>query len=220
MIRLVFLLLGARALKPVWQILTAAGVIWMLVGIAILFDLSDGALSVVLDTLAVFLVVEGLVEIAAAISVGLRQHWIDALRGIAFLFAAFLVFDVPWDNNIGAAIVFGTAFLVDGLFRIGSAFVIHSPRWRVGVVAGLIEISLAIGILMSWPVPHQLTVPFCFALLLLTSGYALVRMALPLRQLPEGGSVTSLPLYAARNWQGRVARPVIPANSDVWAKAG
>jgi hypothetical protein len=73
---------------------------------------------------------------------------------------------------------------------------------------------------MSWPVPHQLTVPFCFALLLLTSGYALVRMALPLRQLPEGGSVTSLPLYAARNWQGRVARPVIPANGDVWAKAG
>ncbi|MET3579059.1 uncharacterized membrane protein HdeD (DUF308 family) [Mesorhizobium robiniae] len=218
MIRLVFLLLGARALKPVWQLLTAAGVVWMLVGIAILFDLSDGALSVVLDTLAVFLVVEGLVELAAAISAGLRQHWIDALRGIAFLFAAFLVFDVPWDNNIGAAIVFGAAFLVDGLFRIGSAFVIHSPRWRVGIVAGLIEISLAIGILMSWPVPHQLTVPFCFALLLLTSGYALVRMALPLRQLPEGGSVTSLPLYAARNWHGGTARPAIPAREDVWAK--
>jgi hypothetical protein len=49
-------------------------------GVAILFDLSDGVLSVVLDTLAVFLVVEGMVEIAAAISVGLRQHWIDALH--------------------------------------------------------------------------------------------------------------------------------------------
>src|SRR5690606_16845374 len=143
-------LLGARALKPIWRLLTVAGAIWMLLGIAILFDLSDGILSVVLDTLAIFLVVEGLVEIAAAISVGLRQHWIDALRGAAFLFAAFLVFNVPWDNNIGAAIVFGVAFLIDGLLRIGSAFVLHSPRWRVGIVAGLIEVGLAVGILVSW----------------------------------------------------------------------
>lgn len=215
MIRLVFLLLGVRALKPVWRLLTAAGIIWMLLGIAILFDLSDGALSVVLDTLAIFLVVEGLVEIAAAISVGLRRHWIDALRGAIFLFAAFLVFNVPWDNNIGAAIVFGSAFLADGLVRIGSALVIHSPRWRAGIVAGVIEVGLATGILVSWPVPHRLTVPFCFALLLLTSGYALVRMALPLRRLPEGDSVTSLPLYATRNWQGGVAHPVIPVDADV-----
>lgn len=76
MIRLVFLLLGAPALKPVWRLLTVAGIFWMLVGLAILFDLSDGALSVVLDTLAIFLVIEGLVEIAAAMSVGLREHWI------------------------------------------------------------------------------------------------------------------------------------------------
>ncbi|MCX8280346.1 hypothetical protein OSJ77_09095 [Phyllobacterium sp. 0TCS1.6C] len=211
MIRLVFLLLGARALKPIWRLLTVAGIVWILLGVAILFDLSDGALSVVLDTLAIFLVVEGLVEIAAAASLGLRQHWIDALRGASFLVAAFLVFNVPWDDNIGAAMVFGAAFLIDGLFRISTAFVVHSPRWRVGIAAGVIEVGLAMAILMSWPVPHHLTVPFCFALLLLTSGYGLVRLALPLRQLPDGGSVTSLPLYAARNWQGGVARPVIPA---------
>lgn len=232
MIRLVFLLLGARALKPIWRLLTVAGIVWILLGVAILFDLSDGALSVVLDTLAIFLVVEGLVEIAAAASLGLRQHWIDALRGASFLVAAFLVFNVPWDDNIGAAMVFGAAFLIDGLFRISTAFVVHSPRWRVGIAAGVIEVGLAMAILMSWPVPHHLTVPFCFALLLLTSGYGLVRLALPLRQLPDGGSVTSLPLYAARNWQGGVARPAIPAgdgaadrndqalNVHVWTAVG
>ncbi|MEL4376635.1 hypothetical protein [Brucella cytisi] len=215
MIRLLFLLLGARALKPMWRILVVAGVIWMLTGAAILFDLGDGALSVVIDTLAVFLIVEGAVEILAAASLGLRRHWIDALRGVAFLFAAFLVFNVPWDNNIGAAIVFGAAFLVDGLFRIGSAYVVHSPRWRVGIVAGAIEVCLAAMILFAWPVPHMLTVPFCFALLLLTSGYALVRMALPLRELPDGASVTSLPLYAARNWQGGKIHPIIADHADL-----
>ncbi|WP_448786488.1 hypothetical protein [Brucella intermedia] len=87
----------------------------------------------------------------AAASLGLRRHWIDALRGAAFLFAAFLAFNVPWDNNIGAAIVFGAAFLVDGLLRIGSAYVVHSPRWRVGTVAGAIEVCLAAMIRATWP---------------------------------------------------------------------
>ncbi|MCK4207361.1 hypothetical protein J3U99_21600 [Brucella pituitosa] len=217
MIRLVFLLLGAKALKPAWKVLVIAGVAWMLIGIAILFDLSDGKLFLLLDTFAIFLIVEGLIELTAAFSVGVRQHWIDAFRGFAFLVAAFLVFNVPWDGNIGAAIMFGFAFLVDGLFRIATAFVVHSSRWRVGIGAGLIEVCLAVAILMSWPIPHLLTVPFCFALLLLTSGYAIVRMALPLRELPEGGSVTALPLYAARNWQGGVTRPVIPPDEDVWS---
>lgn len=213
MIRLVFLLLGAHTLKPMWRLLAVAGVVWMLLGVLILFDLSDGALSFVLDTLVIFLVIEGLVEIAAAVSLGLRQHWLDGMRGAAFLFAAFLVFNVPWDNNIGAAIVFGLAFLVDGLFRMASAYVVRSVRWKVGIVAGLVEVGLAAMILLAWPVPHRLTVPFCFALLLLTSGYALVRMALPLRRLPEGASITSLPLYAARNWQGSQVHPVASASS-------
>ncbi len=217
MINLIFLLLGAKALKPAWRILVLSGVAWMLLGVAILFDLSDGKLSILLDTFAIFLVVEGLIEIAAAFSIGVQQHWIDALRGFAFLIAAFLVFNVPWDGNIGAAIIFGCAFLMDGLFRIASAFVVHSSRWRVGIVAGLIEVCLAVAILMSWPVPHLLTVPFCFALLLLTSGYALIRMALPLRELPNGGSVTALPLYAARNWQGGTTRPVLSTHEDVWS---
>ncbi len=160
MIRLVFLLLGAQALKPMWWILATAGAIWILLGIGILYDLGDGRLSVVLDTLAIFLIIEGVVEIAAACARGAREHWIDILRGVAFLFAAFVVFDVPWDNNIAASILFGLAFLVDGLFRMASAFVVHSKRWRVGITAGLIEVGLAVVILASKPLPHRLTVPF------------------------------------------------------------
>src|SRR5690606_25750409 len=206
---LVFLLLGAQALKPMWWILATAGGIWILFGFGILYDLGDGRLSVVLDTLAIFLIIEGVVEITAACARGAGVHWIDILRGMAFLFAAFVVFDVPWDNNIAASILFGLAFLTDGLFRMASAFVVHSKRWRVGITAGLIEVGLAVMILASKPLPHRLTVPFCFALLLLTSGYALLRMAVQLRALPDGASVTALPLYMARNWQGGDSRSTL-----------
>ncbi|MFK3668494.1 HdeD family acid-resistance protein [Ochrobactrum teleogrylli] len=214
MIRLVFLLLGTRALKPMWRILATVGIAWMLLGACILFDLGDGKLSIVLDTLAFFLIVEGIVEIAAACARGARDNWIDAVRGLAFLFFAFVIFDVPWDNNIAAAILFGLAFLADGIFRVASAFVIHSKRWRIGTLAGLVEIGLALIILTSKPLPHRLTVPFCFALLLLTSGYALWRMAIQLRALPEGASVTTLPLYATRNWQGSHRPPSLIEHSQ------
>ncbi|PJO48244.1 hypothetical protein CQ054_21205 [Ochrobactrum sp. MYb29] len=230
MIRLLFLLLGPRPLKPMWRLLMVAGVGWMLLGVVILFDLGDGKLSIFLDTLAIFLVVEGAVEIIAATSLGLRRHWIDMLRGMAFLFAAFLVFNIPWDNNIGAAIIFGISFLIDGLFRIGSAYVVLNPRWKVGVATGLVEICLALMILCAWPFPHRLTVPFCFALLLLTSGYALLRVALPLRELPDGASIRSLPPYAASNLQaghaflmvgdGAVARRDKILNVYVWTAIG
>jgi len=59
MVRLLFLLLGARALKPMWRYLMVAGIVWMALGALILFDLSDGVLTVVQDTFAFFLVIEG-----------------------------------------------------------------------------------------------------------------------------------------------------------------
>ncbi|MGA0531314.1 HdeD family acid-resistance protein [Hansschlegelia sp. KR7-227] len=208
--RLAFLLLGATALRRQWLVLAAAGLIWLLCGVGILIDISDGRLSVIMDVLAVFLIVEGAVEIGAAVARGLRRNWSDALRGLGFLFTAFVVFDVPWDNNIAAAVLFGLAFLFDGVLRLVSALLVHAWRWRMGIVAGLVEIALAAVILLGSPLPHRLTVPFCFALLLITSGYTLLRMALQLRGLSPGMSVTALPLFAARNWH---ARGLVPAEA-------
>jgi uncharacterized membrane protein HdeD (DUF308 family) len=192
--RLAFLLLGTRALQPQWRILAAAGATWCLLGLLMLADLSDGRMSVLTDTLGILLAVEGTVETGAAFALGVRQNWRGLLRGFGFLLAGFLVADIPWDNNIGSTILFGAAFLIDGILRISAAFVVHNPRWRQGLVAGLAEICLSALVFLDHPIPHRLTVPFCLSLLLLTSGYALLAMAIQLRRLPFGASVTSLPL--------------------------
>lgn len=203
MVRLAFLLLGARALQPQWRLLAVAGGLWCLFGLLMLLDLSDGRMSIVTDTLGLLLALHGLVELIAVLIVGVRHQVSGLLRSIVFLIAGFLVADIPWDNNIGSTILFGTAFLIDGVLRIGSALVVHNRRWRRGLVIGLLEIALSVVILMNHPLPHRLTVPFCLALLLLTLGYALLVMAMQLRRLAPGRSVTSLPLYAAHNWHGR-----------------
>lgn len=203
MIRLAFLLLGAGALRRQWRVLALAGGLWCLLGLLVLVDLSDGRLSVVTDTLGILLAIEGIVEATAAVLMGPRQHWRGLLRGLGFMLAGFLVADIPWDNNIGSTVLFGAAFMLDGTLRIVAAFIVHNPRWRLGLLAGLVEICIAAVIFLDHPVPHRLTVPFCLALMLLSSGYALLLMATQLRRLAPGASVTSLPLYAHRNWHAR-----------------
>ncbi|WP_454684218.1 HdeD family acid-resistance protein [Ancylobacter moscoviensis] len=202
MIRLAFLLLGGDALRPQWRVLAMAGAGTCLLGLLMLADLSDGKLSVVTDTLGILLALHGLVELAAAMLLGVRTHLRAVARGLAFLIAGFLVADIPWDNNIGSATLFGAAFAIDGVLRIASAAVVRNPRWRQGLAAGLVEIVLAVVILAGHPLPHRLTVPFCLALLLLSSGYTLFQLAMQLRALGPGRSVTSLPFYASRNWHG------------------
>ncbi|WP_260987723.1 HdeD family acid-resistance protein [Roseomonas gilardii] len=204
MIRLAFLLLGARALRRQWPLLAAAGATWMTLGVLILIDLSDRHLIVLTDTLGILLGIKGFVEAGSALVLGLRRNWLLLVRGLGLMLTGFLVADIPWDNNIGSTLLFGTAFLLDGLFRIASAFYVHATtRWRFGILAGLTEIGLSILVFTDWPIPHHLTVPFCLSMLLLSSGWSLLVMSLQLRRLSPTASVTTLPLYAARNWHAR-----------------
>ncbi|WP_104494398.1 HdeD family acid-resistance protein [Paracoccus denitrificans] len=214
MIRLILLLLGARAVQRRWDILASLGLVWLGFGIWLLANLQNRKVVYVEDMLAMLLGLEGLVLLAAAGILGFRRNWGDLLRGLCFLGGAFLVFNVNWDHNIGATIVFGSVFLADGILRILSALILRGSRLKVGIATGLVSILFAVLIFMRWPVPHQVTVPFCLALLFLWSGHNILRAAIQLRRLPKGASITGLPLYAAFNWQARgVAVPLLPPGS-------
>lgn len=206
MIRLIFLLVGAHVLKPRWLLLAFFGLCWVLLGMAIVYDIADdGLLSVPLDTLAILLVIEGVVEIAAALIIDIRIHWPGIWKGLGFLVIAFLISNIPWDNNIFSALLFGVAFLGDGLFRIASALVLRTPTWRRKIVYGLVEIGLSMLIFSNWPFHHHITVPLCFSILLITSGTSLITMARQVWLLPENRSVMSLPLFTSRGlrrWHG------------------
>lgn len=206
MIRLIFLLVGAHKLKSRWLLMALFGVCWFALGMAILADIAeDGRLSVPLDMLALLLIVEGVVEIAAALIMDIRIHWPGVWKGLGFLLIAFLVFDLPWDNNIFASLLFGLVFLGDGLFRITSAAVLRTVKWRRETIVGVTEIALSMLIFSNWPFHHHITVPLCFSLLLLTSGSSLILMARQILLLPENTSVMSLPLFTRRGlrrWHG------------------
>lgn len=232
MIRLVFLLMGARALRPRWLLLAFMGAALIALSIAIFIDMAeDGRLSVPLDTLALLLVVEGIVQLLSGWLIGTRLYLPALAKGVGFLFIAFLVFDVPWDNNLLASLLFGVAFLGDGIFRIASSVVLQGRLWRQGVLTGSIEIVLSLIVFSNWPFHHHITVPLCFALLLLMSGYSLLRMARNVWLLRQDASVMSLPLFTAQGMRRQQSTDYLhppfphqltdtPLNIHVWTPVG
>ncbi len=199
MLRLLFLLMGAQLLKARWLTLVGVALICFCLGIAIIIDIAqDGLLSVPLNMLALLLIVAGAGECITARVADLRIDWPGMAKGCAFLLIAFLIFSDPADNNVTASLLFGVAFLLDGLFRLISTSLMRCRLWRRKVMLGLTEIGLSGVIFSNWPFHHHITVPLCFALVLLAWGAATMAMALQVWRLPENASVTSLPMYTSR----------------------
>ena len=178
MIRLIILLLGAQALHGQRRLLVLFGWLWIAAGALMLFDiLQDGRSVLALDALAVILALEGLVAVSAALVIGSSASRPVLLKGLGFVFMAFLMLDVPADDNIVATVVFGSALLLDGAVRIASSTVIQHSRWKGVALAGSGEILLSLMIFVGWPAPHRMTVPFCLGVMMVLSGWALLRIA-------------------------------------------
>lgn len=203
MIRLVILLLGAKPLRASWWVFVVLGVCSLLLSLVFIDDLLDSAIIVTTDFVGIVLVIEGLVRLLTLAAIGFPNATIPVLKSLGFFALGFISIDVPWDDNIVATIVLGSALAIDGLFRFVAAAIIQSSRWRYSVVVGLIELVMAGLVWAPWPVPHRHTVPFCIGVALLAASWSLCRLGLQLRRLQPGSSVTDLPLFAGPNWHGR-----------------
>lgn len=203
MIRLVLLLLGARPLRTYWWVVAALSLLCLVFGFVFIADLFDTAIVVTTDVIGVLFVIEGVVRLFALAAIGFPNATIPVLKALGFFALGFMAIDVPWDDNIVATIVLGGALILDGLFRWAAAAFIRSVRWRHAMLVGLIELVVAALVWAPWPVPHRQTVPFCIGVALFAASWSLCHLALQLRRLKPGASVTELPLFAGPNWHAR-----------------
>ncbi|MET0580673.1 MAG: hypothetical protein ABWZ08_01725 [Pseudoxanthomonas sp.] len=204
MVRLAMLLVGAKPFRRHWAVLPAIGLAWMAIGVWLIADASDGVLLVTVDVLGLLLVVEGIASLFGVLAMGSRAHSALTWRAVLLLaFGVMVLMPLPVDHGIPDRILFGMAFLADGLLRIASAWVVRFARWHLAIAAGVVEVLLAWMVLGNWPIHHHYTVPMCLGIALLASGWSLVRLGLQLRQLKAGESITSLPLFFARPWHTR-----------------
>ncbi len=216
MIRLILLLLGARPLRTYWWALAALSLLCLAVGLAFISNLHQTAISATSDIIGVLLIIEGAVRLFALAAIGFPNATIPVLKALGFFNLGLIAIDVPWDDNIVATIVLGTALILDGLFRWAAAAVIRSVRWRHEVLVGLVELIAGGLIWAPWPVPHRQTVPFVLGLGLLAASWSLARLSLQLRRLKPGASVTDLPLFAGPNWHARGLLTPSQENTGSW----
>jgi uncharacterized membrane protein HdeD (DUF308 family) len=198
MFRLVLILFGADALIRRWRIFFSIGLVTMASAALLLVDLADGVANVATWVLGLFLLLQGLAEIAVGAShTGSRRRF-EMLRGAAMVALASLVLDFPWDNALTAGLLFAVAFFFNGVLRIASSLLVRYPRWRLSNLIGWGYLLMAWLLITDWPLRPEMNVPFCLGLALLAGGYLLARGAWRLRRLPRGSRLAAIEIYRRR----------------------
>lgn len=203
MIRLAMLLVGAPAFRRRWWLLLLAGVLWIALGVFLIVDATDGELRFTADLLGVVLAMEGLLGLWGALFAPAALRAALRWRAIALLVLGAAIF-LPLDlgDSLPDRAVFGAAFVADGALRIASAWVVRFDGWRPALGFGLAQVLVGFMVAGNWPVHDSYVTPMVLGVLLVSSGWAYVLIGRELRRLPEGASITSLPLYYVRDWLG------------------
>ncbi|WP_221722585.1 hypothetical protein [Ochrobactrum sp. SFR4] len=128
MIRILFLFLGREIIQRHWKTLFVIGVLWLIVGLAILIDALDGDTLLRPYLFAYFLVPEAALSLLAAAGSEGTARQMRIVQGIALFVVGILIYTSSAASNFFLAMVFGLCFLVDGSMRIASAWVVRYPR--------------------------------------------------------------------------------------------
>lgn len=211
MFRLALILFGGDALIRRWKFFLVIGLLVVAAGLSVLFDLVDGVADIASWALGTILLVLGLVELVVGSTHARMRRQLQMLRGLAMLVGACLVLDFPWNNSITSGVLFGAAFLLNGLLRIGGGLLIRHPSWRMSCFLGAGYLVMALLLFTSWPLPDAMNVSFCLGLALLAGGGVLVRGALRLRRLPAGTRLAAIALYQRNGWASPQALSASPA---------
>lgn len=207
MIRLIILLLGADALRREWTALAALGGLWTGLGLLVVGDAADGVNVLATEAFGWFVLVDGALGVFFALTAGRSASRFFLVKALALLTLGLIIVDMPWRNHLANSALFGLAFAIDGAMRIAAAWTIRFRRWRVVVAGGAFELVMAALAFSNWPVSHERTVPFSVGVLLLLSGWAVLRAALELRKLRPGASLTLLRSFGRLDpaWGGPAA---------------
>ncbi|MBC2884353.1 protease [Ochrobactrum sp. CM-21-5] len=192
MIRILLILLGREIIQRHWKVLLVASAFWLFLGTFIIIDALDGKTIIPSRLFGYFLLPEAVVSLfAAAWSRGTARR-MRIVQGIALLSVGFLIISATPASNFTLAMVLGFCFFVDGSVRIGSAWVVRYPRWRLGLMGGLLEVCIAIITLQPWPTWYAGTVGFNVGAVMILTSLGILSIALRIRRLEEGVSISSI----------------------------
>jgi uncharacterized membrane protein HdeD (DUF308 family) len=191
-IRLVLLLLGPEFMCTRWLVLALIGSLWAALGVGIFVDALDGDVYFPVHVFGYLLILEALVTLIATTSNLGTQTVLRKSRGALFLIVGLLMVSPYRSASFILALLFGVAIGVDGLLRTSAAWVVRFPGWQASLLMGLLELVFAAFMIEPFPTFYAGTVAYCVGISLFLSGLGTLLLALRLRRLPPGTSLTLL----------------------------
>lgn len=201
MLKLAFLLIGAHAFRARRYSVMVAGVLLMLLAVAMAAGVSDGLTHAA--TFALGLVLSGGGAIAlpmAAATAGVGARRFALARAGAALGAGGLLMAFPWVGGWTLALPLALILLADGTNRLAAALVFRVPGWVYLVFFGAAEMATGAMLATEWPLPAARNLPLCIALFIGLSGWLLLRLGMMLGDLEDEAAILNLPIFSSRGW--------------------
>jgi hypothetical protein len=227
MLKLAFLLIGPQAFQARWYVLAILGTFLICLAFLLAIDFSPDITFLTEEAFGIVFVINGIISIFPVLTGAADRtaRLVILLKSLGLIFVGCLILDVPVETEIGLALLFAAALLLDGGNRIAFAIIVRYSSWRSMICFGLLEVLFAISIGIEWPLPQSTNIPLCIALLLGLWGGLLFRLALLLRTLDSEVAILALPIFARRGWYdnapvlvdtGEIVKVEHPLTIHVW----
>ncbi len=184
---LAWLLLGPGNLQRNRLGLLITGSILLVCGILIVADASDTVTQLTLEAFGWVLVAIGFFKLAFSVmGAGGGMSALLGFQGVVYIVLGYAIAD--FSDNAGNAVpwLFGSAFLINGVYQILSALVIRFPMWGWFVASGIVHLGLGSFMFLEWKQAADWVIPLMLGLGFAVIGFSTLRTGLRMGQYVTG----------------------------------
>jgi predicted MFS family arabinose efflux permease/uncharacterized membrane protein HdeD (DUF308 family) len=185
-LRLVLLFLGTRAARRTWTGLVFAALVFAGLAFFSAYDGLRGVPYFPFRGLGYALLVLGVgASVTGAGATGIRRR-LRLARALGLVVLGVMLVNRPTFDDIILALIFGSLYAVDGIFRIAAAAVVRFEGWVGSMALGLGQLLFAATVFEPYPTHYAGTVPMCLAFTFLLGSVSALRLATVLLRAREG----------------------------------
>ena len=166
----------------VWWMVLVIGLIFLVFGIVMLFNVAAGATTIAF-IVGAFLIFDGLVEMISGGRRGGSRAWAVVL-GILLIIGGIVVIAWPSITFLAIAVIWGITLLVGGIARVVSAAVLRGYGWGWLVVLGILEAIIGI-VMLAWPHQTAYVILLLIGIYSIIAGIIQIFLAFQLKKAPE-----------------------------------
>lgn len=183
-----------RPLTSLWWLLLLFGV--ALLGLGVFFIASpDEGLSTISVIVGIFLLIDGLLAVAASIFGKGEGRGLLALIGVLSAIAGLILIKHPYDTLVVFTLIVGVWFVVAGVVRFVSAFSVDEGRGG-SIAIALLDLAAGI-VILAWPDLGLKTVAVIIGIVLVLRGILFIAAGWQLRKLNNELDSTQRPTAPA-----------------------